>query len=126
MNKKTAQYIREYKWGNIFAMIRNNLKDAKICRDDFRGKLVAISGATSGIGYLAARKYASQGANLLCINRNPEKSEKLRLEIESEFGVKCDYKIADLSRLDEVSQLSSSWRRPRLPSMYSSTTRVFS
>ena len=28
-----------------------------------------------------------------------EKSEALRREIESEFGVKCDYKIADLSNL---------------------------
>ncbi len=94
MNKKTAQYFREYTWSNIFAMIRNNRKDPKICHDDFKDKLVVITGATSGIGYFTARKYASKGAKLLCINRNPEKSEKLRIEIENEFGVQCDYKIA--------------------------------
>lgn len=107
MNKKTRQYIREYKWGNIFAMIKNNRKDPKICTDDFKDKLVVITGATSGIGYVTARKYASKGANLLCINRNPEKSEKLRREIESEFGVKCDYRIADLSSLKDIFRVSN-------------------
>lgn len=102
MKKKTAQYFREYKWSNIFAMIRNNRRDPKICADDFANKLVVITGATSGIGKVTARKYASKGANLLCINRNPEKSEQLRHEIETEFGVKCDYKIADLSNLKDI------------------------
>ncbi len=107
MNKKTAQYFREYTWSNIFAMIRNNRKDPKICHDDFKDKLVVITGATSGIGYFTARKYASKGAKLLCINRNPEKSEKLRIEIENEFGVQCDYKIADLSCLSDIFRVSN-------------------
>jgi retinol dehydrogenase 13 len=107
MRKKTAQYIREYKWSNIFAMIRNNRKDPKMCADEFKDKLVVITGATSGIGYVTARKFASKGANLLCINRNPEKSENLRLEIECEFGVKCDYKIADLSSLNDIFRVSN-------------------
>jgi NAD(P)-dependent dehydrogenase (short-subunit alcohol dehydrogenase family) len=83
-------------------MIRNNRKDPLVCRDDFRGRLVVITGATSGIGYLTARKYAAHGANLLCINRSPEKSEKLRREIQGDFGVGCDCRIADLSRLDDI------------------------
>ena len=73
----------------------------------FRSKLVVITGATSGIGYVTARKYASKGASVLCINRNPEKSEKLRLEIENDFGVKCDYKIADLSNLNDIFRVSN-------------------
>jgi short-subunit dehydrogenase len=101
-NKKFAKYFREYEWSNISAMIRNNRSDPKICTDEFNNKLVVITGATSGIGYLTARKYASKGANLLCINRNEKKSEALRLDIESEFGVKCDYKIADLSNLQDI------------------------
>jgi retinol dehydrogenase 13 len=106
MRKKTMQYIREYEWSNIFAMIRNNQSEPKICSDDFRQKLVVITGATSGIGYHAARKYASHGADLLCINRNLQKSEALCREIESEFGVKCDYKIADLSNLQDIHQVA--------------------
>lgn len=83
-------------------MIKNNRKDPKICTSTFANKLVVITGATSGIGKVSGRKYASQGANLLCINRNPDKSESLRQEIESEFDVKCDYIIADLSLLEDV------------------------
>ncbi|MCA1757941.1 MAG: SDR family NAD(P)-dependent oxidoreductase [Bacteroidales bacterium] len=83
-------------------MIRNNRLDPKICNDDFKNKLVVITGATSGIGYLTARKYASMGADLLCVNRSQEKSDALKDEIEGEFNVKCDYRIADLSKLDDV------------------------
>jgi retinol dehydrogenase 13 len=115
MRKKTAQYIREYKWSNILAMIRNNRKAPMICTDEFSGKLVVITGATSGIGYVTARKFASRGANLLCINRNPEKSEKLRREIEEEFGVSCNYKIADLSDLNEIFRVTEELRQMEQP-----------
>jgi retinol dehydrogenase-13 len=101
-NNKFAKYFKEYEWSNIFAMIRNNRLDPKICTDDFKEKLVVITGATSGIGYHTARKYAAHGANLMCINRNLQKSEALCREIESEYGVKCDYKIADLSNLQDI------------------------
>jgi len=101
-NKKFAKYFREYEWSNILAMIRNNRLDPKICTDDFNEKLVVITGATSGIGYHTARKYAAHGASLLCINRNLQKSEALCREIENEFGVKCDYRIADFSNLKDI------------------------
>jgi retinol dehydrogenase-13 len=105
-NKKFIKYFREYQWSNIFAMIRNNRLDPKICTEDFKNKLVVITGATSGIGYYTAMKYASHGANLLCINRNQSKSEALREEIEGRYGVKCDYKIADLSKLHDIHRVS--------------------
>lgn len=102
MRKKTLQYIIEYKWSNVLSMIRNNCRAPALWAEGFADKLVVITGATSGIGYYTARKYASMGANLLCINRNREKSESLRREIESEFSVSCDYKIADLSKLSDI------------------------
>jgi NAD(P)-dependent dehydrogenase (short-subunit alcohol dehydrogenase family) len=42
------------------------------------------------------------GARLVCINRNPEKSESLKKEIENEFGVSCKYLIADLSNFNDI------------------------
>ena len=105
-NNKIFQYYKEYRWANIFAMIRNNRLDPKICSENFDNKLVVITGATSGIGYQTARKFASHGANLLCVNRNLQKSEALCREIESEFGVKCDYKIADLSNLKDIHRVA--------------------
>jgi len=106
MDKKFFKYFREYEWSNIFAMIRNNRSDPRICTDDFNNKLVVISGATSGIGYHTARKYASHGANLLFLNRNVEKSEALCREIEKDFKVKCDYRIADFSILEDIYRVS--------------------
>jgi NAD(P)-dependent dehydrogenase (short-subunit alcohol dehydrogenase family) len=106
MSKTVRQYIREYQWSNVFAMIRNNRREPETCKDEFRGKLVVITGATSGIGYYTARKFASQGANLFCVNRNLEKSENLKSEIESEFGVKCDYILADLTSMNDIHRVA--------------------
>jgi len=96
------KYFNEYKVSNISAMIRNNSRNPKICTDDYKGRLVVISGATSGIGYITAKKFASQGADLLCINRNEKKSAKLKEEIEREWGISCQYIIADLSNLSDI------------------------
>jgi len=110
-NKKFLKYFKEYQWSNIFSMIRNNMSDPKNCIDDFTNKLVVITGATSGIGYHTARKYASHGANLLCINRNLQKSEALRNEIINEFGVNCEYRIADLSNLQDIHRVAEVLKR---------------
>ena len=105
-NKKFAKYFKEYEWSNISAMIRNNRSEPVICKQDFHNKLVVITGATPGIGYHTARKYASHGADLLCINRSHSRSESLKQEIESEFGVKCDFRIADLSSLKDIHRVA--------------------
>ncbi len=105
-NLKFRKYVREYQWSNVFAMIRNNRLDPIKCQDNCNNKLIVITGATSGIGYLTARKYAAHGADLLCINRNKHKSEDLCNEIETEYGVSCAYKIADLSNLKDVKRVA--------------------
>jgi len=114
-NKKFFKYFKEYEWSNIFAMIRNNRLDPEICNEDFKNNLVVITGATSGIGYYTARKYAAHGANLLFINRNIQKSEALCREIESEFGIKCDYKIADLSNLKDIYRVADELLKHHTP-----------
>lgn len=101
-NKNFWKYFKQYEVSQIIAMIRNGKKDPLTCDDRFENKLVVISGATSGIGTYTAIKYASMGADLLCINRNEEKSIKLKQEIESEYDIKCDYLIADLSQLEDI------------------------
>ncbi len=96
------QYLKEYKFSNIAAMLRNNKALPKEIKENCAGSLVVITGATSGIGYETARFYASRGATLLCINRNLEKSIKLKEEIEREFKVSCRFHIADFSRISEI------------------------
>ncbi len=98
MNK----YFKDYEWSNIAAMLRNLKSHPEICTDDFKNRLVVITGATSGIGYATAQKYASHGAEILSINRNEQKSIDFCATIKNLYGTKCTYWIADLSRLSEV------------------------
>jgi NAD(P)-dependent dehydrogenase (short-subunit alcohol dehydrogenase family) len=86
----------------MLTMVRNNKAEPEQCTDDFTDRLVVITGATSGIGYATARKYASHGADLVCVNRNPGKSRAVCEGLEQEFGVECRQIIADMSRLDEM------------------------
>lgn len=95
-------YRKEYKWSNIFAMIHNLQLDPKICTDDFDHRFVVITGATSGIGYATAKKYASHRADLLFINRDEKKTEALCAELRREFNTNCTYLIADFARLSDV------------------------
>jgi NAD(P)-dependent dehydrogenase (short-subunit alcohol dehydrogenase family) len=114
-NKKFFKYFKEYQWSNILAMIKNNRLDPKIHTEDFNNKLVVISGATSGIGYYTARKFAAHGANLFCINRNLQKSEALCHEIENEFKVKCEFKIADLSDVEDIRRVADELLKLTMP-----------
>ena len=86
-------------------MRRNKKAEVKECQEDFREKLVVITGATSGIGYFTAREYASHGANLLLINRNEEKSINVCEEICQDFGVECEYKIADFAHISDLKKV---------------------
>ena len=87
------------------AMLRHNKAEPMECQHDFNGRLVAITGATSGIGRATAREYASHGANLLTINRNKEKTLKLCEEINRDFGVECNFKIADFAHISQVKRV---------------------
>ncbi len=95
-------YLKKYQWSNIGAMLKNNKATPREEHTDFHGHLVVITGATSGIGYETARLYASHGAELLLINRNREKSEKVVQEIKRDFSVVCNYFLADFTHLDQV------------------------
>ncbi len=83
-------------------MVRNQRLDPEICTDDFENRLVVITGATSGIGFAAAKKYASHGADILCINRDEEKSKELSGTIESQYNTSCTYLIADFTKLVDI------------------------
>lgn len=99
------KYIKQYKWSQIGAMIKNNKRDPAICKDSFTGKLVVISGTTSGIGYYTAKEYASQGADIILVNRNEIKTKQQCKEIEKLFNISCKYMIADYNNISEVIEL---------------------
>lgn len=95
-------YLKEYRWSNIFDMLRNNKLEPKECTKTAKGLLVVITGATSGIGYETACLYASRGADLICVNRNEQKSQELKRHIEKTYKVSCQYHISDFSHLEDI------------------------
>jgi len=101
------QYIKDYHWSNIFAMVRNLNSKPRVCTDSFKGRLVVITGATSGIGYATAMKYASRGADLLLVNRNQQKSEDLCASLKNEYNANASYILADFARLLDVHAASA-------------------
>ena len=53
-----------------------------------KGKVVFITGASSGIGEGCARKFASEGSDLILNARNVGKLEALKSELEQKYGVR--------------------------------------
>lgn len=63
-------------------------------------KTILITGASDGLGAVAARQLAAQGERILLVGRSPEKTAN----IASELG--AEYFIADFTKLDEVRRLA--------------------
>ncbi|MEM5948104.1 SDR family NAD(P)-dependent oxidoreductase [Spirochaetia bacterium 38H-sp] len=103
-NKKSRllRYWPRYKVSNIVNMVRNSFKKPDVYEGDFIGRTVVITGATSGIGYYTAIKYAQMGANIVAVNRNEQKSAELKKYIEETYNVSVDYIVSDQSVLDDV------------------------
>jgi NAD(P)-dependent dehydrogenase (short-subunit alcohol dehydrogenase family) len=71
-----------------------------------RGKVVLITGASSGIGKATAVKVADAGATVLLVARSAEKLEETKAEIETAGGIahihRCDMSdIEDIERMAE-------------------------
>ncbi|NRG17025.1 3-hydroxybutyrate dehydrogenase [Rhizobiales bacterium] len=69
-------------------------------------KTAVVTGSTSGIGLAIAKAMAREGANIV-INGFGDAGaiEKERSGIEREFGVKCVYSGADMTKPDEISAM---------------------
>ncbi len=70
-----------------------------------RGKIVLITGASSGIGKATAVKVADAGATVLLVARSAEKLEETKEEIERAGGVAHIHRC-DLSDIEEVERMA--------------------
>jgi retinol dehydrogenase 12 len=73
------------------------------------GKTVLITGATNGIGRVAALELAKMGADVVVVGRSREKTQAVVNEIRTQGG-KVDMLLADLSSLDEVRRLAAAFK----------------
>jgi retinol dehydrogenase-13 len=82
--------------------IENARKPQKTTDARMDGKWCIITGATSGVGYEAAKCLAKGGARLVMVCRNPEKASAVQEELGQKFGTEIDVVIADFSKLGDV------------------------
>src|ERR671939_258897 len=71
------------------------------------GKVVFITGGTSGIGKATAAALAAMGADVVVVGRNPRRGEAALEEIRTRsHGGSVELKLADLSVQSEVRRLA--------------------
>ena len=79
-----------------------------------KDKIIFITGATSGIGEGCARKFASEGANLILNGRNQDKLNELKVELEADFGIEVlllPFDVCDRERAKvEIESLEGKWK----------------
>ena len=75
------------------------------------GKVVLITGATSGLGKVVAIELAKKRATVVIAGRNPAKTRATVEEIEERSGHAAAGLVADLSSMGEVRRLARRARR---------------
>jgi NAD(P)-dependent dehydrogenase (short-subunit alcohol dehydrogenase family) len=99
---RLLKYLTRYRIRDMAEMIRNGKSEALPCSQSLAGKTAVITGATSGIGLETARLFAEKGAELVCVNRDPHKSEALKEELEQKHGARVNTVICDFTSLAQV------------------------
>ena len=82
--------------------ISNARMPQKTTQASMVGRVCIITGATSGVGYQAARRLARGGAHLVIVCRNSEKAARLQEVLKREYAAQVDVVLADFSRLTDV------------------------
>ena len=93
------------------------------------GKTCLVTGATSGIGEVAARELANKGARVVLVGRSREKAEATAAMIRQATGNPAvDTLLADLSSQAEVRRLAGEvqGRYPRLDVLVNNAGAMFS
>ena len=83
---------------------------------DIAGKTVVVTGASDGIGAVAAKKLAGQGAEVVIVGRSADKLSRVAAEIRAASGREPVSLTADFTSLDEVRKLATDLL-DRLPRM---------
>ncbi len=73
---------------------------------DYSGKIVVITGASSGIGKESALEFAKLRASVVLVSRNKDKLDEVAEEL-SKYQTKVLVCVCDVSKKDQVNQLSN-------------------
>jgi NAD(P)-dependent dehydrogenase (short-subunit alcohol dehydrogenase family) len=87
-----------------------------IDRADLRGRVIVITGATSGLGRAAAERVARMGAHVVVVARSAERAARTVDELTAVGSGGAEAVIADVSDLDAVTRAAEAIlaKRPRV------------
>lgn len=91
--------------------LENAYKVQKTSGARMDGRVVVITGATSGVGYEAAKRFAQGGAHLVMVCRNGQKAGLVRDELAQHFQANVDVVIADFAKFNDVKNAAERIRR---------------
>ena len=74
------------------------------------GKVAIVTGGASGIGAATLRRFAAEGARVVCADRNDEAGERLAKEIAAQGGIAA-HRHCDVSELAQVEAVVEFARR---------------
>ena len=70
--------------------------------DRFEGKVVIVTGAASGIGEAAARRFAAEGAMLVLVDRDKAKLDKVAGDLSSDRALAHTADVSDSHATDDM------------------------
>lgn len=102
MKKLEELFAKADKFGRVLANRFNKIKDLNYIRGVGAGKVVLITGASSGLGAMMARKFAFLGYDLAICARRLERLDALKTELQKQYGIKVITKALDVTVYDDV------------------------
>jgi 3-oxoacyl-[acyl-carrier protein] reductase len=76
---------------------------------DLKGKRALVCGSTQGIGKATAKELASLGASITLLARNEAKLKVVTSELDTSFGQKHDYLVADFEQPELLEKILSQY-----------------
>jgi NAD(P)-dependent dehydrogenase (short-subunit alcohol dehydrogenase family) len=100
-----AGQVLEHQIPDELMRLGRRLRGSVSLEKSVRGRVVMVTGASSGIGKSAALKIADAGGIVLLVARSPEKLEETKEQIEAGGGVAYIHRC-DLSDMDDIDRMA--------------------
>ena len=88
--------------------LRNSRLPQKTTTELMTGKVVVLTGGTSGVGLAALKELAKGGATVILVSRNLEKAKQVADKVTADHPIDIHHVYADFSKLDTIREAATS------------------